>query len=98
MGGEKSLVALSFISAIQRIKPSPVYFLDEIDMFLDGVNAESMGKLLKENSLNAQIVMITQKNAITKYASSLFGVTLNRETNTTEIFSKSFDVGEGVAA
>ena len=97
-GGEKSLVALSFISAIQRIKPSPVYFLDEIDMFLDGVNAESMGKLLKENSLNAQIVMITQKNAITKYASSLFGVTLNRETNTTEIFSKSFDVGEGVAA
>ena len=97
-GGEKSLVALSFISAIQRIKPSPVYFLDEIDMYLDGVNAESMGKLLKENSLNAQIVMITQKNAITKYASSLFGVTLNRETNTTEIFSKSFDVGEGVAA
>ncbi len=97
-GGEKSLVALSFISAVQRIKPSPVYFLDEIDMFLDGSNAESMGKLLKENSLNAQIIMISLKNAITKYSSSLIGVTMNRETNTTEIFSKSFDYGEGITA
>ena len=92
-GGEKSLVALSFITAVQRIKPSPIYFLDEIDMFLDGANAERMGELLRENSNTSQIIMISLKNAMTKYAGSLFGVTLNRQTGCTEVFSKSFEEG-----
>ncbi len=92
-GGEKSLVALSFITAVQRIKPSPIYFLDEIDMFLDGANAERMGELLRENSNTSQIIMISLKNAMTKYANSLFGVTLNRQTGCTEVFTKSFEEG-----
>ena len=89
-GGEKSLVALSFIVAVQRIKPSPIYFLDEIDMFLDGTNAEAMGELLRENSNTSQIIMISLKNAMSKYANSLFGVTMNKAAGCTEIFSKSF--------
>jgi chromosome segregation protein len=90
-GGEKSLVALSFIVAVQRIKPSPIYFLDEIDMFLDGTNAEAMGELLRENSNTSQIIMISLKNAMGKYASSLFGVTMNKRIGCTEIFSKNFE-------
>jgi len=39
-GGEKSLTALAFIFAIQRYRPAPFYAFDEIDMFLDGANAE----------------------------------------------------------
>ena len=89
-GGEKSLVALSFIVAVQRIKPSPIYFLDEIDMFLDGTNAEAMGELLRENSNTSQIIMISLKNAMSKFANSLFGVTMNKAAGCTEIFSKSF--------
>ncbi|MHB1440214.1 MAG: AAA family ATPase [Cuniculiplasma sp.] len=89
-GGEKSLVALSFIVAVQRIKPSPIYFLDEIDMFLDGTNAEAMGELLRENSNTSQIIMISLKNAMGKYASSLFGVTMDKSAGCTEVFSKSF--------
>lgn len=90
-GGEKSLVALAFIVAVQRSKPSPVYFLDEIDMFLDGANAEAMGELLRENSNTSQVIMISLKNAMGKYANSLFGVTMNKKTCCTEIFSK--DIG-----
>ncbi len=90
-GGEKSLVALSFIVAVQRSKPSPVYFLDEIDMFLDGANAEAMGDLLRENSNTSQVIMISLKNAMGKYANSLFGITMNRKTGCTEVFSK--DIG-----
>ncbi|MGD9962950.1 MAG: chromosome segregation protein SMC, partial [Thermoplasmata archaeon] len=41
-GGEKSLTALSFIFAIQAHEPSPFYLLDEVDMFLDGMNAENV--------------------------------------------------------
>lgn len=88
-GGEKSLVALSFIVGVQRIKPSPIYFLDEIDMFLDGTNAEAMGELLRENSNTSQIIMISLKNAMSKYARSLFGVTMDKSSGCTEIFSKS---------
>ncbi len=36
-GGEKSLTALSFIFSLQRYRPSPLYAIDEVDMFLDNV-------------------------------------------------------------
>ena len=35
-GGEKSLTAISFILAVQRIKPSPVYYLDDFCFFSGG--------------------------------------------------------------
>ncbi|WP_276968326.1 hypothetical protein, partial [Metallibacterium scheffleri] len=44
-GGEKSLTAMAFIMAVQNIKPSPFYYLDEVDMFLDGSNAERIGSI-----------------------------------------------------
>jgi structural maintenance of chromosome 3 (chondroitin sulfate proteoglycan 6) len=35
-GGQKSLVALALIFAIQRCDPAPFYLFDEIDANLDG--------------------------------------------------------------
>jgi structural maintenance of chromosome 3 (chondroitin sulfate proteoglycan 6) len=34
-GGQKSLVALAFIFAIQKCDPAPFYLFDEIDQALD---------------------------------------------------------------
>ncbi len=88
-GGEKSLTAISFILAVQKIKPSPVYYLDEIDMFLDGSNVEKIGRMFSENSRYAQIFLVSLKKAIIKYADQLIGVTTIDRKNT-EIFTKGF--------
>ncbi|MFX1520173.1 MAG: hypothetical protein ACFFCD_09670, partial [Promethearchaeota archaeon] len=42
--------------------PAPLYFLDEIDMHLDDVHSENLGKLLAGFSENAQYLVITPRN------------------------------------
>ncbi|MGC8912389.1 MAG: chromosome segregation protein SMC [Thermoplasmata archaeon] len=75
-GGEKSLTGLAFIFAIQQYDPSPFYFLDEVDMFLDAVNAEIVAKLVKKNSAKAQFIMISLRKVTLQYADRLYGITL----------------------
>ncbi len=74
-GGEKSLAALAFIFAIQQYDPSPIYLLDEADMFLDGVNAEILGRIIKRNSRSAQFIVISLRRATMKFADHIIGVT-----------------------
>ncbi|MEM3675834.1 MAG: AAA family ATPase, partial [Thermoplasmataceae archaeon] len=86
-GGEKSLTALSFILAVQRTNPSSVYFLDEVDMFLDAANAERMAKMFRANASKSQIIMVSLKQIVTKYANSLIGVTSQDGINS-EVFER----------
>ncbi len=74
-GGEKSLTALAFIFAIQQYDPSPFYVLDEVDMFLDGINAEMVGRIIKRNSKTAQFIVISLRKATLKFADYIIGVT-----------------------
>jgi chromosome segregation protein len=39
-GGEKTLAAIVFVLALQKLKPSPFYLFDEIDAHLDAPNSE----------------------------------------------------------
>jgi chromosome segregation protein len=75
-GGEKSLASLAFIFAIQEYQPSPFYVLDEVDMFLDGLNAEKIAKIIKENSRMAQFIMISLKKIALREADHVYGVTI----------------------
>ncbi len=86
-GGEKSLTALSFIMALQRTNPSPVYYLDEVDMFLDGANAERVGKMFKGNSYTSQVFAVSLRKAMLKYADNVIGVTSMDDENT-DVFEK----------
>jgi len=74
-GGEKSVAALALVFAIQRISPSAFYFLDEVDMFLDSVNAEIIGKMVKESSNNTQTLVISLRKATLKDADVVYGIT-----------------------
>ena len=74
-GGEKSLTALAFIFAIQEFQPSPFYVLDEVDMFLDSVNAEMVAKRVKESSAKAQFIQVSLRKVTLALADHLLGVT-----------------------
>jgi chromosome segregation protein len=75
-GGEKSIASLAFIFAIQNYDPSPFYVLDEIDMFLDGVNAETVSRTIKNNSEDSQFIMVSLRKIALKEANHVYGVTM----------------------
>ncbi|MCI4336085.1 MAG: chromosome segregation protein SMC [Thermoplasmata archaeon] len=76
-GGEKSLASLAFVFALQRYDPSPLYVFDEVDMSLDGINAENVGRMLRRNSERAQFIVISLRKVTLKFAHRLFGVTMH---------------------
>jgi chromosome segregation protein len=75
-GGEKSLTALSLIFAIQEYQPSPFYLLDEVDMFLDAVNADMVARRIQKASRSAQFVQITLRKVTMDKADHMLGVTM----------------------
>ena len=75
-GGEKSIASLAFIFAIQKYDPSPFYVLDEVDMFLDGVNAETVSRMVKRNSEDSQFIMVSLRKIALKEANHVYGVTM----------------------
>ena len=75
-GGEKSLASLAFIFSMQRYDPSPLYVFDEVDMSLDGLNAEFVGRMLRRNAERAQFVVISLRKVTLKFAHHLLGVTM----------------------
>jgi chromosome segregation protein len=83
-GGEKSIASLGFIFAIQQYDPSPFYVLDEIDMFLDGVNAETVSRMIKQNSQHSQFINVSLRKIVLKEANHIYGVTMH-ETGISEM-------------
>lgn len=73
-GGEKSLTALAFIFAIQESQPSPFYVLDEVDMFLDAVNAEMVAKRIKKSAAKVQFIQVSLRKVTLAQAEHLIGV------------------------
>ncbi len=75
-GGEKSLVSLAFIFAIQEFDPSPVYLFDEVDQNLDAVNAEKVARMIRHTSTTAQFLQISLRKVTLKEADHIVGVTM----------------------
>ena len=75
-GGEKTLVALSLIFAIQEYKPYCFYILDEIDAALDKHNSELLAALIKKYLISGQYIIITHNDALISEASTLYGVSM----------------------
>jgi len=53
LGGEKTLSSLSLVFALHYYKPTPLYFMDEIDAALDFKNVSIVGKYVQERTKNA---------------------------------------------
>ncbi|RLF61531.1 MAG: chromosome segregation protein SMC, partial [Thermoplasmata archaeon] len=83
-GGEKSMASLALIFAIQNYDPSPFYVLDEVDMYLDSINAEAVSRMIKENASHTQFIMVSLRKVAIKEADHIYGVTM-REDGITEM-------------
>jgi structural maintenance of chromosome 4 len=86
-GGEKTLSSLSLIFALHYYKPTPIYFMDEIDAALDFRNVEVVAKFIKERTKNAQFIVISLRNHMFELANQLVGIyKVNDTTKTVSIY------------
>jgi chromosome segregation protein len=73
-GGEKTMAATIFLLALQSLKPSPFYLMDEVDAHLDAQNTERLLSVLLRRSIDNQIIMVTLKDSTVARASLVYGV------------------------
>jgi chromosome segregation protein len=78
-GGERSLVALAFLFAIFRARPSPFYLLDEVEAALDDINLQRFLGLVRELEERAQVMMVTHQKRTMEAGSVLYGVSMAKE-------------------
>jgi chromosome segregation protein len=78
-GGERALVALAFLFAIFRARPSPFYLLDEVEPALDDVNLVRFLELVRGFAADAQILIVTHQKRTMEMADVLYGVSMNRD-------------------
>ena len=73
-GGEKTLAAITFLLALQKLKPSPFYLLDEVDAHLDALNTERLSRILEDRAGGSQIIMVSLKDSVVQKAKLIYGV------------------------
>ncbi|HEX5358676.1 MAG TPA: chromosome segregation SMC family protein, partial [Candidatus Nitrosotalea sp.] len=73
-GGEKTLAAITFLLALQKLKPSPFYLLDEVDAHLDALNTERLSTILEDRAKGSQMIMVSLKDSVVKKATLIYGV------------------------
>ncbi|MFW9808315.1 MAG: AAA family ATPase [Candidatus Thorarchaeota archaeon] len=75
-GGERSLIAIGLILALQGFNPAPVYIMDEVDTFLDATNTELVSRLFHDASRRSQFIILTPAKSthLLKHADKILGV------------------------
>ena len=75
-GGERSLVALAFLFAVFRSRPSPFYVMDEVEAALDDMNLSRFLSLVEEFRSEAQLIIVSHQKRTMEAADVLYGVTM----------------------
>ncbi|KAF8706735.1 Structural maintenance of chromosome protein 3, partial [Rhizoctonia solani] len=78
-GGQKSLVALATVFAIQKCDPAPFYLFDEIDANLDAQYRTAVASMIHELSSNAQFITTTFRPEMLVRADKFYGVLFNNQ-------------------
>lgn len=89
-GGEKSLIALSLIFAINEIRNLPLLLLDEVEAALDEANVERFANFAKILNNQTQLIIVSHRPGTMEKADILYGVTM-QEKGITSIFNVSLD-------
>ncbi len=78
-GGETSMTALAFFFSLFKVRPSPFYFLDEVEAALDDVNLHRFLDLVREFKGSSQLILITHQKRSMEIADILYGVTMQED-------------------
>jgi len=95
-GGQKSLVALALIFAIQKCDPAPFYLFDEIDQALDAQHRKAVADMIHELSSDAQFITTTFRPELLDNANKFYGVVFRAKVSHVECVSreKAYDFVE----
>jgi chromosome segregation protein len=75
-GGERALVAVAFLIALFKARPSPFYVLDEVEAALDEVNLGRLLEIYEELRENSQLIVVTHQQRTMEIADALYGVSM----------------------
>lgn len=84
-GGERSLVAVAFLVALFKARPSPFYILDEVEAALDDTNLGRLLDIYEELRESSQLLVITHQKRTMEVGDALYGVTMRGDGVTTVI-------------
>jgi structural maintenance of chromosome 3 (chondroitin sulfate proteoglycan 6) len=89
-GGQKTVVALTLIFAIQRCDPAPFYLFDEIDAALDPQYRTAVGNMIRglADMADTQFIATTFRPEIVKVADKIYGVTHKNRVSYINVVSK----------
>jgi len=73
-GGQKTVVAIALIFAIQRLQPAPFYLFDEVDAALDAQYRGAVARLMQREAKNAQMVVTTFRPELLEVANAHYRV------------------------
>ncbi|MCL4448111.1 MAG: AAA family ATPase [Actinobacteria bacterium] len=97
-GGERSLVAMAFLFAIFRSRPSPFYFLDEVEAALDDINLSRFLNLLDAFRTQAQLVVVTHQKRTIETADVIYGVTMEPGGSSKVVSQRSDVIAKAVSS
>jgi len=88
-GGQKSLVALTLIFAIQKCDPAPFYLFDEIDQALDSLHRKAVADMIHSLCKNAQFITTTFRPELLEHADKFYGVKFRNKVSHVECVSQT---------
>lgn len=77
-GGEKSLIAISVLFAILKVRHVPMCVFDEVEAALDQANVERFAHYLKRFSDTTQFIVLTHRPGTMALCDILYGVTMQQ--------------------
>ncbi|XP_016098887.1 structural maintenance of chromosomes protein 3-like [Sinocyclocheilus grahami] len=86
-GGQKSLVALALIFAIQKCDPAPFYLFDEIDQALDAQHRKAVSDMIVELAGHAQFITTTFRPELLESADKFYGVKFRNKVSHIDVIS-----------
>jgi len=91
-GGQKSLVALALIFAIQRCDPAPFYLFDELDQALDSTYRAAVAAVIQKQATSedqpTQFVCSTFRPELVAVANRCYGISHQDKVSNVHLLSK----------